>query len=113
MGKRRSPGPGPGPLIFKKRSLHLPNVIVREAEDVVALQDYLDNLVSCLHRLRFSIQTFNQDLIVQQYVVLKFDLYSDTLSHLHGWCRDRAGERVKQKARIYWLVINFIGYQFR
>ena len=111
--KRRSQGPGQA--IFKSRTLHLPYLMVTRTSDIWALEDHIDELVYQLPRLAFSIRSFAVDSIAKQYIVLKYDLYYDALNHLHGMFNtlEHGGGKGEEKLRDYWLMIHFIGYQFR
>ena len=106
---------GPGHVIFENRTLHLPDLVVYSSSDIVRMLRHLDDLLEALPRLKFIIRSFAKDFIVKQYIVLKYDLYFDTLNHLQGMFHELETEgRVRSdKDRNYWLVVEFIGYQFR
>lgn len=106
---------GPGSAIFGARTLHLPNLVIKKRSDIMNLEQHLDGLVKELTRLKFCIRSFAKDFIARQYILLKYDLYFDTLNHLYGWHKEMEEGRGKDKdkPRNYWIIVNFIGYQFR
>ena len=105
---------GPGGAIFDARTLVLPNLLIKKSSDIIKLERHLDSLVRELTRLKFCIRSFAKDFIARQYIVLKYDLYFDTINHLQGWYKEmKEGGKGEDKQRNYWLVVDFIGYQFR
>ena len=110
MTKRgRHPALSPGRRILEGRSLTLPKLLIGSYSDLEELANHLNDLVKQLPKLKFIGASFVSDYIAKQYIILKYDLYCDTLEHLKGWMN--GGQ--EHKDREYWQEIKFIGYQFR
>ncbi|KAL5254406.1 hypothetical protein ACHWQZ_G014001 [Mnemiopsis leidyi] len=108
---------GPGSAIFGARTLHLPNLVIKKRSDIMNLEQHLDGLVKELTRLKFCIRSFAKDFIARQYILLKYDLYFDTLNHLYGWHKEveegrdseSANDRGPTKAyRMIWGLVKGI-----
>ena len=111
MVKRGRYIPSPVQRIMSSRNLFLPNLLIGELADLDKLFKYLDDLPKQVHKLKFNEDSFVKDFIAKQYLILKYDLYIDTLEHINGRMIDQGPG--KNKERDYWQELQFIGYQFR
>lgn len=99
---------------MRGRSLPLP-VLKFSTSDYPLFSKNTAHIKDLLHSIppQFRDSSYVHDFIFKQYVILKHEVYWDTIYHIQGRYFPDGQPGNEEKIRPYWVDLEFIGYQFR